>query len=116
MLFGGMLPQVSREAMSILAVLIRFVAMLWGSVHLPFIMSFILAAGSLSKLVVATDCHDAELEDLTEFYQEKSEHEIPIGLRWFYCAGLGIALFCMGMFSPPSFPCFDVMMSVLMCD
>jgi len=104
MLFGGMLPQVSREAMSILAVLIRFVAMLWGSVHLPFIMSFILAAGSLSKLVVATDCHDAELEDLTEFYQEKSEHEIPIGLRWFYCAGLGIALFCMGMFSPPSFP------------
>jgi len=74
-------------------------AMLWGSVHLPFIMSFILAAGSLSKLVVATDCHDAELEDLTEFYQEKSEHEIPIGLRWFYCAGLGIALFCMGLIS-----------------
>ncbi|KAG4435489.1 hypothetical protein IFR05_009028 [Cadophora sp. M221] len=74
-------------------------AMLWGSVHLPFIMSFVLAAGSLSKLVVATDCHDAELEDLTEFYQHKSEHEIPIGLRWFYCAGLGIALFCMGLIS-----------------
>ncbi|KAH7370721.1 bacterial low temperature requirement A protein-domain-containing protein [Rhexocercosporidium sp. MPI-PUGE-AT-0058] len=74
-------------------------AMLWSSIHLPFIMSFVLAAGSLSKLVVATDCHDAELEDLTEFYQHKSEHEIPIGLRWFYCAGLGIALFCMGLIS-----------------
>ncbi|KAL2066536.1 hypothetical protein VTL71DRAFT_2607 [Oculimacula yallundae] len=74
-------------------------AMLWSSVHLPFIMSFILAAGSLSKLVVATDCHDADAEDLTEFYEHKSEHHIPIGLRWFYCAGLGVALFCMGLIS-----------------
>ena len=73
--------------------------MLWGSVHLPFIMSFVLAAGSLSKLVVATDYVDTDIEDLTEFYQAKSEHEMPIGLRWFYCAGLGIALFCMGIFS-----------------
>jgi len=59
-------------------------------------MSFILAAGSLSKLVLATDCSDANIEDLTEMYMVKSEHEIPPGLRWFYCAGLGIALLCMG--------------------
>lgn len=60
-------------------------------------MAFVLGAAALSKIVLATDCPNALLESLTEFYVEKSEHEIPIGLRWFYCAGLGIALFCMGM-------------------
>ncbi len=72
--------------------------MAWGCAHLPFIMSFILAAGSLSKLVVATDCHNANEHDLTEFYADKSENHIPDGLRWFYCAGLGLALTCMGKF------------------
>jgi hypothetical protein len=71
--------------------------MLWAAVHVPFVMSFVLAAGSLSKLVLATDCGDTKLEDLTEIYITKSEHEIPTGLRWFYCAGLGIALACMGL-------------------
>jgi len=61
-------------------------------------MSFVLAAGSLSKLVLATDCNDAKLEDLTEIYSEKSDREIPEGLRWFYCVGLGVALLCMGLF------------------
>lgn len=62
------------------------------------------ASLSLSKLVMATDCASSHLEDLTEFYQEKSEHEIPDGLRWFYCAGLGTALFCMGEKEIPPFP------------
>lgn len=75
----------------------RYLAVIWGSIHIPFIMSFVLGAAALSKLVVATDCRDTKLEDLTEAYMLKSEHEIPIGLRWFYCAGLGLALFCMGM-------------------
>jgi len=70
--------------------------MLWSAVHLPFIMAYVLGAGALSKLVVATDCHDTNMEDLTEFYASKSEDHIPIGLRWFYCAGLGTALACMG--------------------
>lgn len=70
--------------------------MAWTTAHIPFIMSFVLAAAALSKLVLATDCRDTKIEDLTETYMLKSEHEIPIGLRWFYCAGLGIALFCMG--------------------
>jgi len=74
-------------------------SLLWASATLPFIMSFVLAAGSLSKLVLATDCNDAKLEDLTEIYSEKSDQEIPEGLRWFYCVGLGISLLCMGIIS-----------------
>ena len=61
-------------------------------------MSYVLAAAALSKLVLATDCRDTKIEDLTETYMLKSEPVIPIGLRWFYCAGLGVALFCMGKF------------------
>ncbi len=73
--------------------------MAWSTAHIPFVMSFVLAAAALSKLVVATDCSGTKLEDLTEMYMLKSEPEIPIGLRWFYCAGLGIALLCMGIIS-----------------
>ena len=76
-------------------------ALLWGTAHLPFIMSFVLAAGALSKLVIATDCSDTKVDDLTVAYSLKSDREIPSGLRWFYCVGLGVALFCMGMFSIP---------------
>ncbi|KAG0648108.1 hypothetical protein D0Z07_5884 [Hyphodiscus hymeniophilus] len=56
-------------------------ALLWATAHLPFIMSFVLAAGSLSKLVLATDCSDTKLEDLTEAYSQKSDRDIPQGLR-----------------------------------
>lgn len=63
--------------------------------HLPFIMSFNLAATALSKLVLATDCGNTKLEDLTATYKAKSDSQIPSGLRWFYCVGLGIALFSM---------------------
>jgi hypothetical protein len=59
-------------------------------------MSFVLGAAALSKLVLTTDCDDTRLEDLMEMSIVKSEVEIPDGLRWFYCAGLGLALFCMG--------------------
>jgi hypothetical protein len=75
--------------------------MVWGAVHLPFIMSFVLAAAALSKLVLATDCRDTKMEDLTATYMLRADAEIPIGLRWFYCAGLGLALACMG---PPLSP------------
>jgi len=77
-------------------------AMFWSAAHLPFIMSFVLAGAALSKLVLATDCSDTNLEDLTETYMAKSEVEIPVGLRWFYCAGLGVALACMGRIDPLS--------------
>ena len=82
-------------------------SMLWAAVHIPFVMSFVLAAGSLSKLVLATDCSDTKVEDLTEMYVTKSDHEIPQGLRWFYCVGLGIALACMGSFLTYTLPPFS---------
>ena len=69
--------------------------------HLPFVMAFTLAGAALSKLVVATDCSDADTDDLTETYIGRSEREIPMGLRWFYCVGLGTALACMGKYSLP---------------
>ncbi len=75
---------------------------MWAAFHLPFIMSFVLAAGALSRLVLATDCPGTNVEDLSEAYMLRSASEVPIGLRWFYCAGLGIALACMGN----KFSCF----------
>ncbi|EHK98866.1 putative Dynamin-related protein DNM1 [Glarea lozoyensis 74030] len=74
-------------------------AMLWSSVHLPFIMAYVLGAAALSKLVVAHDCADADPHDLTHFYEEKSEEHIPVGLRWFYCGGFAIALAGMAVIS-----------------
>ena len=70
-------------------------SMLWITIHLPFIMSYVLAGASLSKLVLAHDCGDTDLESLAENYVGRSEEDIPPGLRWFYSAGLGIALICM---------------------
>lgn len=70
-------------------------AMIWISIHLPFIMAYVLASASLSKLVLAHDCSDTDLESLGESYVERSEEHIPDGLRWFYCAGLSLALTCM---------------------
>jgi hypothetical protein len=62
-------------------------------------MSYVLGAAALSKLVVAHDCPDADPHDLTDTYEEKSLEHIPIGLRWFYCAGFAIALAGMGIIS-----------------
>lgn len=76
-------------------------SVIWGLAHLPFVMSYVLGGAALSRLVVARDCDDASIESLTEAYQVKSETEISHGLRWFYCAGFGVALFCMGMLLLP---------------
>ncbi|KZF20755.1 hypothetical protein L228DRAFT_284697 [Xylona heveae TC161] len=77
-----------------------FSSLVWMSLHLPFIMCFTLAGAALSRLVVAHDCPDVDPEkDLTAPYIERSEAEISPGLRWFYCAGLGIALGCMAIIS-----------------
>lgn len=74
-------------------------AFAWSMAHLPFIMSFVLAGGAMARLVVAHDCPDTEVEHLSELYQERSEGEIPAGIRWFYCAGFGVALAMMGVIS-----------------
>ena len=67
-------------------------------------MAYILSAGALSKLVVSTDSPNTDAHDLTHFYEEKSEDHVAIGLRWFYCGGLGIALGCMGTLLSPAVP------------
>ncbi|KAK5132990.1 hypothetical protein LTR08_008277 [Meristemomyces frigidus] len=77
----------------------KFTSFLWTTAHLPFVMAFVLGGGALARLVVATDLPHAELEHLTETYQERSEPEIPAGIRWFYCAGFAIALVCMALIS-----------------
>ncbi|KAL8741846.1 MAG: hypothetical protein Q9190_005592 [Brigantiaea leucoxantha] len=74
-------------------------SMIWNTFHLPFIMSYVLAGACLSKLVLAHDCRDTNRETLTETYADRSEEEIAQGLRWFYSAGLGIALACMCVIS-----------------
>ncbi|KAI9716559.1 MAG: hypothetical protein M1812_005290 [Candelaria pacifica] len=66
----------------------------WMSIHLPFIMGYVLAAAALAHLVIAHDCSNTDTHSLSEAYAGRSEGEISMGLRWFYCAGLGIALAC----------------------
>ena len=58
-------------------------------------MAYVLAGAALSRLVLATDCRDAIVDDLTDAYIAKSEPELSSGLRWFYGGGLGIALLSM---------------------
>ncbi|KAB5585807.1 bacterial low temperature requirement A protein-domain-containing protein [Coniochaeta sp. 2T2.1] len=74
-------------------------AFLWQNAHLTFIMGYILASAALSKLVVAADCRDSPLETLTEFYQLRSEEHVSLGLRFYYCTGLAVALLSMGLIS-----------------
>ncbi|KAF1925056.1 uncharacterized protein M421DRAFT_424276 [Didymella exigua CBS 183.55] len=72
-------------------------AMVWFSIHLPFIMSFVLSAGALAVLVRAHDCLDAEVESLFETSIPRSDDHISIGLQWYYCGGLGISLLCLAI-------------------
>lgn len=61
-------------------------------------MSLALAGASLSRLVVAHDCPNAHLEELSDLitdYEKDSVGELSNGLRWFYCAGLGVATLTM---------------------
>ncbi|KAI9893747.1 MAG: hypothetical protein M1814_005963 [Vezdaea aestivalis] len=74
-------------------------SMLWTTIHLPFIMAYVLGAAALSKLVLAHDCANAEESSLTELYAHRSAGELSHGIRWFYCAGIGLALAGMGIIS-----------------
>ena len=71
----------------------------WIAGHLPCIMGYVLAAGALSRLVLAHDCPDANPDHLGEAYRSRSEASLSDGLRWFYCAGLAIALLSMCLLS-----------------
>jgi hypothetical protein len=62
-------------------------------------MGYILASAGLSKLVLTADTPDANPEHLTDHYIERAEPEIADGIRYFYCHGLAIALFFMGVIS-----------------
>jgi low temperature requirement protein LtrA len=64
----------------------------WSVAHLPFAVSFILAASTLSELVIAHDSANTNTEWLGEGYEAASKGEIEPSLRWFYCGGLGVAV------------------------
>jgi hypothetical protein len=72
---------------------------MWITFHLPFNMAVIIAGASLSKLVLAHDCRDTDVETLWGKYAVNSESKLQEGLRWFYCAGIAIALASMGKWS-----------------
>lgn len=99
-------------------------AMCWFMAHIPFVMGYVLGGGGtcrpplpqplphkpspttqltdipgLSRLVLAVDTPNSHLASLTERYREHAEAHIPQGIRWFYCAGFGIALISMGLIS-----------------
>ncbi|CAF9913322.1 hypothetical protein IMSHALPRED_000976 [Imshaugia aleurites] len=62
-------------------------------------MAYVLAGAALSRLVLATDCHDANVDDLTDAYTSSSKEGVSSALRWFYCGGLGVALLSMSIIS-----------------
>lgn len=74
-------------------------AIAWQMMHIPFIMGFILAAASLADIVLAHDTSGTHLEALGEAYVRRSEEEVLQGIRWFFCGGIGISLFSMGLIS-----------------
>jgi hypothetical protein len=77
-------------------------SMVWVSAHLPFVMAYVLAAATLSKLVLAHDCAGANVDDLGDTYAEKSEavgERLADGLRWYYCCGIGVSLIFMAVIS-----------------
>jgi hypothetical protein len=76
-----------------------FSSIAWVTFHLPFVCGYILAAATLSQLVLAHDCPDTDDHDLGSHYEERSVGEIDEAMRWFYCGGLGVALFSMGVIS-----------------
>ena len=74
-------------------------SIVWVTIHLPFVMSFVLSGAALSRLVLAHDCSNTPVDTLVDAYAAKSEDEISTGVRWFYCAGLGISFGCMAIIS-----------------
>ena len=76
-----------------------FSSSIWMSAQVPFIMGYVLAAATLSQLVLAHDCGDANLDTLGEDYVSRSPASISRGVRWYYCGGLGVALICMSLIS-----------------
>lgn len=62
-------------------------------------MGYIVATSALSTLVLATDVPNAERDQLRSPYFELSEAHFGIGVRYFYCHGLAIALLSMGLIS-----------------
>jgi hypothetical protein len=74
-------------------------ATMWVTVHLPFIMAYILAASTLTTLVLAHDSNDAHESWLGSHYADRSVAELEPAMRWFYCGGIGVALICMAVIS-----------------
>jgi low temperature requirement protein LtrA len=71
-----------------------FYILIWKTTHIPFIMSFVISAAALARLVLAHDCSHCPVSALAESYAVRSQPAVSAGQRWFYCAGLGIAIIC----------------------
>jgi hypothetical protein len=70
---------------------------MWFTLHLPFILSFVLAGAALARIVLT---HDIEtVSYLASISISRSDETVAAGQRYFYCAGLGIALLCMNAIS-----------------
>ena len=72
----------------------RFFEFVWKMMHIPFVMSFVLSAATISRLVLAHDSPGCPIDALGTDYTSRSQPRISQGQRWFYCAGLGISLIC----------------------
>lgn len=60
-------------------------------------MGYVCAGAALAVLVLAHDTENADYHTLWHEYEERSHDHVTDAERWFYCAGLGIALIFMGL-------------------
>ncbi|KAL9110919.1 MAG: hypothetical protein Q9227_004534 [Pyrenula ochraceoflavens] len=76
----------------------RFAALTWTTLHVWFVMGFILAAAALADIILARDLGGTEeaversLGLLGETFRDRSEEELEKGLRWYFCGGISAAL------------------------
>ena len=74
-------------------------SLVWIAGHMPFVMGYVLSAATMSKLVLAHDCSNANVESLGDQYRDESLGEISSARRWFFCGGLACALASMSLIS-----------------
>ena len=56
-----------------------------------------LAGAALGRIVIASDCVDANADDLSDDFKDESTNPLPVSIRWLFSAALGAAVLAMGL-------------------
>ena len=61
------------------------------------VIGYTLAGAALPQIVVASDCKNANREDLTDEFAALSLNPLPSYLRWYFSGGLSLGTLAMGI-------------------